>query len=224
MITRGKYISLVIVLLTLPFFLKAQFNIKIGYDGAYAPAPGINQSIEAYNNSSFSILNEPVSAFHWLHGLNMGVRYKYHFLATELSWESLGNSITAIEVDGNNATEKTVYFRMNHLALNQELIFGSLGVGVSAELGLYKMETDLSGTSAKKILSEARPFGSKIYLSFNLKGSDILSFSIKPYYRILWNNGLDTTGLNQYWDNELEGSNELLHHFGIHLCFYNGPQ
>lgn len=215
---------LVQFLILSPGLLHAQLNLKIGYDGVYAPAPALNRSITAYNKSAVDVLNESIPEFHYLHGLNMGLRYKYGLLSTEIAWESLGNRITAVEVDGSNATEKTVYFRLNHLAINQEISFGLIGLGTSAEWGFYHLETDLSGTSQKKSLSKSQPFSSKFFLSFNIKGSDILSFSIKPYYRIYWTDALSTANLNTLWQNELSGELLSLHHFGIHFCFYNGPQ
>jgi hypothetical protein len=214
----------ILVLVISPFLLQAQLNLKIGYDGAFAAAPAVNNSIAAYNQSATNVLNEAIPKFHWLHGLNMGVRYKKRFLSTEIAWESLGNRITAVEVDGTNASEKTIYFRLNHLAFNQELSFGFAGIGASAEWGFYTIETDLSGTSQKKTLSAHQPFSSKIFLSFNFKGSDLLSFSVKPYYRLMWTRGLNTQNLNALWQNGLQGEEMSLDHFGIHLCFYNGPQ
>lgn len=223
-VLKSYLFFLVTVLIFSPVILRAQVNLKIGYDGVFAPAPAVNNSITAYNHSAASILNESIPEFHWLHGLNMGLRYKYRFASTEIAWESLGNRITAVEVDGTNASEKTVYFRLNHLAINQELIFGYIGIGASAEWGFYDIETDLSGTSQKKTLSDSQPFSSKIFLSFNFGGSDLLGFSIKPYYRMYWTKGLSTTNLNGLWQNGLDGELISLHHFGIHFCFYNGPQ
>jgi len=219
-----KYSAILIFIVCFVSSNYAQFNIKIGYDGAYAPAMITNESIQEYNQTYSNILNEAVPEFHWLHGLNMGVRYKRNYLSSELSWESLANTISSIEINGNNATEKKLYYRLNNLAYNQELIFGIIGIGVSAEYGFYRISSDLSGTSEKRILAETNPFSSKLFLSINLKGSDILSFSIKPYYRIQWNNELDMNDVNDYFDIDANNSLENMSHFGIHISFYNGPQ
>jgi hypothetical protein len=202
----------------------AQLNFKIGYDGAYSPAPQMNHAVRAYNLEHGDVLNRTIPPFHWLHGLNVGVRYRINYLASEISWESLGNRIEAVEINGSNAEERTVYTRLNNLTYSQELLMGNVGLGISAAYGFYAIGADLEGSSQKRNIGESRPFSTKFYLTFSLRASDILSIAIKPYYRYHWSGAMDTGKLNNYWSTGLSGELEPFHHFGIHFCFYNGPQ
>lgn len=204
--------------------LHSQFNIKIGYDVAYSDAPVFNETVSTYNQAYGNVLNQPLNDVHFLHGLNIGLRYKTRYTASEISWESLGNSVNPVEIYGDNAEEKTVYLQLNHLAYSQELVFGSFGLGISAAYGFYNLEADLQGTSKKRNLSQTHPFSTKFYLTFEIKASEILSFAIKPFYRYVWHDGMQLNGVQEYWEIDTSTNRELFHQLGIHLCFYNGPQ
>lgn len=204
--------------------LQGQLNIKIGYGGAYTKAQQTNNIISSYNQKMDGQLNQEVRAMHWLHGIDMGARYRRGNVAAEISWESLGNVIKATELNGNNAIEKQVYFRLNHLSFGSELIFDFLGMGSTLDLSTYKIETELNGSSENKTQAKERPLTSKFYLAFYVKGSEYLTFAIKPYYRVQWNKSLEMSGLSNYLGGTSEGKYEKFNHFGINICFYNGLQ
>ena len=56
--------------------LQGQLNIKIGYGGAYTKAQQTNNIISSYNQKMDGQLNQEVRAMHWLHGIDMGARYR----------------------------------------------------------------------------------------------------------------------------------------------------
>jgi len=202
----------------------SQIQIKIGYDGAYAGAEGINSVLDSYGILKESILNKPISPVHWFHGVNMGARYRYGPMATEFSWESLGNVTTAVEVNGNNATEKQLFFRLNHLSLSQEILVGPAGLGASIDFGDYRIETELNGTSQKRIRARNKAYTSKFFLAFYLRGSEWMSIALKPYYRVHWTKHLDLGDVEEYLGLEPSGTLGEFSHFGISLSFYNGKQ
>lgn len=216
---------LMAVLFCLNYYgLNAQFNLKIAYDGAYVQAPLTNEVIRRYNDLKGGSLNEPAREMHWMHGINMGARYKWAGLATDLSWESLGTAISAVEINGDAGSEKVLYFRLNHISWSSEWINGPLGIGASLDLGFYRMQSSLSGTSARRKLAAENPISSKLFLSFYIRGSDVLSFVIRPYYRVQWNNALPVGALSEYLTGSGDPGQEKMHQFGLSFCFYNGPQ
>jgi len=62
----------------------SQVNIKIGYAGAYVLAPETNQLIDQYNVTNQSVLNEQMPTLHWMHGIDMGLRYSWNAFNFEL--------------------------------------------------------------------------------------------------------------------------------------------
>ena len=200
----------------------SQINLKIAYDGAWSAAPRVNEILDQYNTVNASVLNEPVAGIHWMHGIDMGIRYHLGPSAIDLSWESLGNTTTAVELSGDSGTEKTLYFRLNHLSLANEFLMGPIGMGASLDLGFYRMESRLSGTSARRKLASGTPLASRFFVSLYIRGSDTLRFVIRPYYRYQWTDALPVSGLSEYLTGQTDSGKEKFHHFGLSFCFYNG--
>lgn len=203
----------------------SQVNIKIGYAGAYMIAPNMNHLIGQYNSINQTILNEKMDELRWSHGIDMGLRYAWNVINFELSWESKGNTLSAIEILNEAATEKNLYLRLNNLALGTEIQAGKLGVGATIEQAFVKLQTDLSGTSKRNLLATTRVLNSKIFLSLHIPGTDILSFVFRPYYAFQWHGSLSLDSAQNYLG--VPGSTGLSEKFGqigISLSFYNGKQ
>lgn len=203
----------------------SQVNIKIGYAGAYALTPETNQLISQYNTANQAILNTPMSLLHWMHGIEMGLRYNWQALNFEMSWESKGNTISSVEVNDNNIREKSLYFRLNSLVLGSEIQLGKVGLGATVEQGYFKIDSDLLGTSKRDRLTYEYPLSSKVFVSIHLPGTDYMSFVIRPYYGFQWTRALDLEPVADFLAiSSIPGIKEKFGQIGISFCFFNGVQ
>ncbi|HAQ38452.1 MAG TPA: hypothetical protein DCQ58_08095, partial [Saprospirales bacterium] len=217
---KSFVITVLLLTVLLPQFGQSQFNIKIGYAGAYAFAPKSNDLIQLYNTQNQAILNEKMSSFHWLHGIDMGLRYRFNPVNIEISWESKGNVLSSVELTNQTATEKSLYYRMNSVSLGTEFQTGIIGFGATIEQGFNKIETDLTGTTKRKQLASSNPLNSKFFISFHIPGTELMSFVIRPYISFQWNEALelnDVAGyLNVFQANDNE---EKFRQIGLSFCF-----
>lgn len=222
------YITLVIAFILasiLPQTANSQLNIKIGYAGAYAFAPNNNELIQLYNTQNQTILNEKMPSFHWLHGIDMGLRYSLNPVNLEISWESKGNTLTSVELTGQTTSEKNLYFRLNSLVLGAELQSGKMGFGATIERGFTKIESDLEGTSKRNLLASSNPMSSKFFFSIHIPGTELMSFVIRPYFSFQWNDALELNGVADYLTiSQTSGFEEKFRQIGLSFCFLNGKQ
>jgi hypothetical protein len=228
---------------TLCFFLVAltetpsfcQFNIKVGYSGAYTNDIEINNIISTFNNNYGQKLEDDMDPFTSMHGLTIGLRYKIKSFGMELSWQSLSGKSDFIGdiVNGNvnvpNVSDKW-FFSDTDYSLGLENYFGRFGYGASFGLGTLRMKTDIVGSSRKKrtVMSETSPLG-RIYVLFEYPG-DKVSASIRPYVQFPIGQGYNTFA----FENDLittydpsvtliDGTYQKSMIFGLTFALYNGP-
>lgn len=222
-ITKG--ITVLLLATILPQSANSQLNIKIGYAGAYAFAPNSNELIQLYNTQNQAILNDKMPSFHWLHGIDMGLRYSLNPVNLEISWESKGNTLSSVELNGQTASEKNLYVRLNSLVLGAELQTGKIGVGATIEQGYTKIETNLTGTSKRSLLASSNPLSSKFFISLHIPGTDLMSFVIRPYISYQWTDALDLNGVADYLKvSQSTVIEDKFRQIGLSFCFLNGKQ
>ncbi len=232
---RNALIFTIFLCFALEMNVHAQFNVKVGYALAYTPANTTNSLIGQFNNvfDTQSIAGDPMKDLQFLHGLSVGVRWKYEFVSWELEWENLSRSREAVgefPTTDEPFSEK-YYFTVNSIGTSIESIFGRFGIGVGAGRRQFRIKEDSANFDRRRdvLLDKPNQYYVKPFIAIHLGGGSQVGFAIKPYINIPLTN-VDITDLAEDMnlrpgvqvDNPTE--KESLWLFGVHFTFYNGFQ
>lgn len=212
--------------------LWAQFNVKVGYSLGYTPAKVHNKMIKEFNGvfEDGTYVGEAMKDLHFLHGLNVGARWKYDFVSLELEWENLSRTRQAIGEDPNTDElfSEKLYYAINNYAVSLESEFGAMGLGVGLGYRQFKVREDVANTDTRRDVMRDNQYFIKPFIVFNFGGGDYVGLAIRPYVSIpirTINLGLVALELDtEITPVSLPSENEPLWMFGLNFVFYNGFQ
>ncbi|MEE9438742.1 MAG: hypothetical protein V3V14_07050 [Saprospiraceae bacterium] len=216
---RIQLVSLFIFIGTAVF---AQINIKVGYTGGYATFESTNMILNQYNTDNTAI-SQKFSELHFLHGLELGGRYKFGSIGIDAGITLMRNDTKAtgiINPDGGKGDQEIGLSVINyHLGLESH--FGFFGIGTNIGYQNLKYKKELFGDEGK-IYSEYQ-LGSKFYLILELPGESS-AISLRPYISTVWDAYNITQVANNINDNTVNSINESPFIYGLSILFYNGRQ
>jgi hypothetical protein len=218
-----KYIGILFCVLASTMY--GQINIKVGYSGQYNGLKETNAIFQKYNAAKPN-LNTKFSPFHFVQGLDLGLRYMVSDnTGLEVSFSNMFSSDKkAVEIINEVAKSDAWRLSMRSLSVGIENYFNGIGLGVHIGQNKWKYLRTISGISGKQNVFDDSNYSAKINLIFQGQ-SGRSAFALKPYYNI------PLTDLNiAPVDNLLNGGsatatkNENFKSFGLSIVFYNGRQ
>ncbi len=219
-----KGISILFLFLFLPNGIFAQLNVKAGYSASYAD-PTINNGILQAYNAERPWLDKTFSDVHFLSGLVLGARYRFDFVAIDVSWYG---RFKRVQVEGIDPTLSTAYerrlnYNFNSYSVGIENFIGSFSLGASVDINKTGVRTQKTGRDDRFSVIDQWGYGSHFFISYNVKSTQ-LQFSIRPFIQIPWTN-VDLTPLSEELEVSVTGDQkENFRNFGIMFIFFNGPQ
>ncbi len=206
--------------------LSAQFNISVGYSLGYTQAKQTNNLVYDYNKvfRDSIIFGNPMEELHFLHGLTVGLRWKYDRFSLEVNWENLNRTREALgEDDQDQLFQKTIFYAVNNYSASLESILGNFGFGIAAGLRNFQIKEQIASTDDKRSFLQNNQYFIKPFISLNLIGGEKVGLSIKPYISIPLNN-IGLNPLSEELDLIPSDKSERLMMGGISFIFYNGNQ
>lgn len=207
--------------------LSGQANIKVGYSLGYTPLKSVNKIHQAYNLAKPGLV-EPLKDVHWMHGIEIGARYKWDNVGFELSYNNLGREREAKGLDANDAVfDQSLTYSMRTISIALENYFGFFGYGVSLGTSKFRLQTNIPGINTSKAnLTSSRSLSSSVYFLIAAEGNKTVSLTIKPYVILPWGSYdfSPLPGELEVADTSIDLSKVTPRFFGVSLIFYNGPQ
>ncbi len=202
--------------------LLSQINLKIGYNPAIGSFGGINEVLSSFNPNGMSV-EKAFGDLRFVHGIQLGVRYKISKSALELSWENISRDRTALiySSSSDSFSERKYNFGISSWALSFDNYFKPIGFGTSITSTQLKITRDIGNNSL--VIDNDRNWGVRVHLNWTIQESELVSLVIKPYYQFYLNQysiNVLPTDLNNSPNSQLEG----LNFFGVSFVFYNGRQ
>lgn len=218
-------ITLIILLFGIYQPLSAQFNVAVGYGLGYTPAVETNSIVSEFNEVfKDSIFGNPMEELHFLHGITLGLRWKYESFSFELNWENLNRTREALgENQQDQLFRKTVTYGINNYSASLESSIGVFGFGLGAGLRNFKIKEEIATTGEKRSFLENNQWFIKPFVSINLIGGDKIGLSIKPYFSIPFSS-IPLDELSKEFELGPSDKNERLWMAGVSFIFYNGNQ
>ena len=201
----------------------SQVNIKIGYNIGFPQLP-VNDDILAQFSPADSEVIDPFSPISFMHGIQLGLRYRVGNIAAEVGWESISRDRTALTYRAANDsfTDRQYNYSLSGLSVGVDNYFGRFGLG--SVLLYNKLSIDRTiGNNNLGIVSD-RQLALRLQFIWQVQESEMVAVQIKPYYQF---NLKGYSLSNLATDLDVSGSidaDESPKVFGISLIFYNGRQ
>ncbi len=207
--------------------MEAQVNIRVGYNVAKIQAEKNESLIKIFNESEPHV-ESGFPQLNILHGFELGLRYNFGFLGFDLGFSNLGRDRTAsvFNVTDEVIDERELKYSFNNFSFGIENVFDRFGYGGSFGVNFFRVKSRVGALDASTVLSD-QYWNSRFYLMWNLRGSDLMCLSIRPYVDMSW----ETTNLSPIQDDIYSSPSvpssaldEKPIFFGISFLFYNGPK
>ena len=215
-----------IVILLLAFFgffsspADAQVNLKTGYNFSILSDEGIDRIIADYNQTQ--PFSSPFGKLHWLHGFEVGLRFKADLHAFEITYQSSYQTLKAIGVSTNQEYTDKLRFGIHAFALGYQAANRFIGLGADLQYQFYRTKFT-PGQTPDVFKNTQNMLAVKMYLMLTLQGQKGVDMALQPYYVLPFQNyNLDP--LAAYLHVEPSSSSERWNRFGITLLFYNGDK
>ncbi len=232
---KWALISAIVLLSATGVSLKAQFNVKVGYNLGLASPDINNEILDTFNffqSMNFDEFNE-VPPLRIISGVTVGLRHKFSFGALTLDWENLNRSLsflgnTQLPLPARPISETfEVTYTFNMIMAGVEFDYGKIAIGSSIGRNFVSItqETQTGDDSSLFTFgtgSRSQTFA-RLHLSIKLTGSKLVGFSVSPYVQIPITK-VDLTPVASKLGVSRTEADESFPLIGISFLFYNGPQ
>ena len=224
-----RFLSVVLFLTVLSSPLLAQINSIAGYNYSRNNPTVLNQIIDNYNARNPTI-SQKMSHLSSLNGMNLGIRYRFPYAAIELVWHTRIARAKDQVVNADRTTYKNIInFRNQIFSLGGDLHYGGLGIGGSFDLIRTHIRKERSTDNTKEILLTDNHMTNQIYLIFDLKITEGMSISIRPFVQIP-SKSVNLFAVEKAFNPDIAATanpnnyNQRFFNYGISFSFINGSK
>jgi len=200
--------------------IQGQVNIKAGYSFSLVADKAVDDLIKELNQGG--TYSRDYKNLGWLHGFDVGLRFKSGPNALEISYLGAYRHLTAHTLNpagGSDFIDKLV-FDVQSAGLGYQLADEKFGLGVDVQYQWYVTRAKLTQPE-RKFKDVQEMWATKFYLMVILGGSGSVSAVIEPYY-ILPFSGYNAGPIKQYLEVDAHPSDNQWKRFGLSFLFYNG--
>jgi hypothetical protein len=199
----------------------------VGYAIAYTEGKGINSIMQRYNDEN-PWLEDKFKEFKYLNGLEIGVRYRWHSLGIDLSFNNLSKKSEGL---GTNPSTSVFFsdewnLSINEYSLGLENYWGGIGWGAAIGRRTVNIKTDIASSRNDKEIFKDSEYSTKFYLVLSMP-SNSTAVAVKPFVQFPLNSfNLSSMENEIFKDSPRDPSlfEEDFMFYGISVVFYNGPQ
>jgi hypothetical protein len=175
-------IALFFVLLSSSVF--AQINSIAGYSYTRNSPTILNQIVDNYNARN-PTLAQPMSHLSALNGMNLGIRYRFPYAAVEFLWSTrIARARDQVVNTDRTSFQNIINFRNQVFSLGGDLHYGMIGIGGTFDLNKIQIRKERSTDATKEIVMNNSSLTNQIYLIFDIKVTEGMSISIRPFVQI----------------------------------------
>ncbi len=219
------YLLLIVLGCLLATASQAQFSVNIGYSAAIYKNPALTEVLRTFNQTEKDTLSQGFRSPYYLHGVQMGVRYKWDDLAVEGSYTFRQNTNAAVfgNPDLNPITQK---LNTNYNAWSLGItgyVNDWLGIGTSFDYTTVRIKNKWSNEKTSTVLLQQNGQSSTVYLVIDFPANNLLSMSLKPFFQLPWAK-TDLSQLNENLTSRTQSVQSRWWTAGITLLLCNGNQ
>lgn len=186
---------------------------------------------EKFDNilASYSPENsETIKAFSslgFVHGIQLGLRYKLGDSALEIGWENLSRDRTNVQYkpSSDSFTDRVYNLSLSSFYFGADRQFGAFGFGSAILRSRLGINREIGNN--KLGLIKQNEYQLKLHLNWQVQSSKTVAVYIKPFYQFgLGKYDLSDLALDVNSKNPALDVLEQSRMFGLSLVFFNGPQ
>ncbi len=165
--------------------LEAQINALVGYAYSYnSDKKTLNNIIERYNARNPSLL-KPMSTLNFLHGVDLGIRYRLPSVSFEFGWINKFNQINdRVKASDNTEYKNIIYYKSQSFCLGTEFFYNWFGIGASIDWNHLLIKKEKSSDRVKENWVAQSGLSNHIFLNFEFKMNNALSLSLRPFVQL----------------------------------------
>lgn len=210
--------------------IQAQTNAFVGY--AYSQNSdnkALNSIIERYNARNPTLL-QPMSLLKFLHGVDLGIRYRIPSVSFEFNWINKFNQINdRVKASDNTEYKNNIYYKSQTFCLGTEFYYEWFGIGASIDWNHLIIKKEKSSDRIKEEWISQSGLSNHIFLNFEFNMNDAMAMSIRPYVQLpLYKNDFYEVEakLNPDIANTFDPAayKQKVINWGIKLLFVNGTK
>lgn len=166
-------------------FLSAQVNAFVGY--AYSQNQDkntFNHIIERYNASNPTLL-QAMTSLNFLHGVDLGIRYRFPMISLEFDWFNKFNQINDRVMNADRTEYKNIlYYKSQSYCLGLEFYHQWFGAGASLDWNNLIIRKEKSSDRVKEDWLKQGGLSNHFFLNFEFNMNDVMALSIRPYVQL----------------------------------------
>jgi hypothetical protein len=163
----------------------AQINAFVGY--AYSQNRDqnrLNSIVERYNTRNPTLL-QPMTMLNALHGVDLGIRYRFSAVSIEFNWFNKFNQINDRVMTADKTEYKNVlYYKSQSYCLGIEFYRQWFGVGASLDWNNLVIRKEKSTDRIKMDWLKEGGLSNHFFLNFEVLMNDAMALSIRPYVQV----------------------------------------
>ncbi len=165
--------------------IRAQINAYVGY--AYSQNNDgkiLNNIIDRYNTRNPTLL-QPMSSLKFLHGVDLGIRYRIPSVSFEFDWINKFNQISdRVKASDNTEYKNVIYYKSQSFCLGTEFFYDWFGIGASIDWNHLIIKKEKSSDRIKEEWISQNGLSNHIFLNFEFNMNDVMAMSIRPYVQL----------------------------------------
>jgi len=202
--------------------LKAQVNLKAGYNISFLSDPGMNEVIQTFEDQQD--YSSDYDKFSWLHGFETGLRVKSGVSAFEITYQN-GYQRLRAKGDLNGGTmpfTDEIKISVQSAGIGYYASGEIFGMGTDVQYQWYRTKVELADPVIKfRDIQEM--WAMKFYCVLTLRGSGGIDAALQPYF-ILPFGKYDHDPLSLFLNQETGPAAKKWNRFGLSFLFYNGDK
>lgn len=222
LITILVWMIIVIVVSCIEMRLQAQVNLKIGYTVAFPQLVESDDLLAAYQIAGGEQVDD-FGRLRFVHGIQLGIRYRVGNSAVELGWERMNRDRSALfYLAASDSFEPRVYnYSLSAYMLGVDQYFGKWGIGSGLKSQSLGIGREI-GSNTLEIVNE-RQWHLQIRVTWLVQRSKHVSLALQPYYQMSLSS-YDVSNLAR--DVKVSGLSTDMKpaYWGMSVIFYNGRQ
>jgi hypothetical protein len=203
--------------------LYGQLNLKIGYVPSFAQLTQNDQILSLFDPDDADVTDQ-FGSVGFLHGLQLGITYRWSSSAIEIGWESVSQEKSALAFNDRTEqfTERTYGYGISNWMIGIDHYWGNIGLG--SRFTFQKLSIDRVINSNDLSLVSQTENGLRVHLNYVIQRSRFISLVLQPFYQISLSD-YDLQPLISDLDISTSINNiERPRLIGLSLVFYNGRQ
>jgi hypothetical protein len=165
--------------------VSAQINAFVGY--AYSQNQDqkmFNNIIERYNARNPMLL-QPMQSLNSLHGVDLGIRYRFPAVSLEFNWLNKFKQINDRVMTSDKTEYKNIlYYKSQSYCLGIEFYYQWFGAGTSLDWNNIVIRKEKSTDKIKENWLSQGGLSNHIFLNFEIPMNDAMSLCIRPFVQL----------------------------------------